>query len=85
MEHTVAGLISPAQAEALKSAMDKATTDPDYLSSLSGGGPVEEFEEAFAQAVGAKYALALSSCTAALHVALMACGVGPGDDVIVSP
>jgi dTDP-4-amino-4,6-dideoxygalactose transaminase len=46
---------------------------------------VEEFEEAFAQAVGAQYALALSSCTAALHVALMAYGIGPGDEVIVSP
>jgi perosamine synthetase len=44
---------------------------------------VAEFEEAFAAAVGAEHAVALSSCTAALHLALIAAGVGPGDEVIV--
>jgi len=85
MPSYVSGLMNPMQAEALDEAIEMAKTDPSYLSSISGGGPVEKFEDAFAKAVGAKYALALSSCTAALHTALMAHGIGPGDEVIVSP
>lgn len=42
------------------------------------------FEEAFARMVGVKHAVAISSGTAALHVALLAHGVGPGDEVITS-
>jgi perosamine synthetase len=79
------GLLNPPQLKALSAVIEKGTTDPSYLSSISGSGPVEEFESAFAKATGAKYALALSSCTAALHTALMALGIGPGDEVIVSP
>jgi len=45
---------------------------------------VKELEEAFAKKVGAKHALAVNSCTSALITALVACGVGPGDEVIVS-
>lgn len=48
-------------------------------------GPfVARFEREFAEAVGAKHALALSSGTAALHLALMEAGVRPGDEVMVS-
>ena len=48
-------------------------------------GPfVTRFEEEFAQVVGVEHALALSSGTAALHLALMELGVGPGDEVLVS-
>ena len=79
------GLISPVQAEALREAIKKGSYDPSYVSSISGSGPVEEFEKAFARATGGKYALALSSCTAALHTTLMAFGIGPGDEVIVTP
>ena len=44
-----------------------------------------EFEKKFAQYVGAKYCIGLNSCTAALHLALLTAGVGPGDEVITTP
>lgn len=46
------------------------------------GSEVRAFEQAFAERYGVKHAIAVSSGTAALHVALAALGVGPGDDVI---
>lgn len=52
---------------------------------ISTGPKVKRFEEEFALAVGAPAAHALSSCTGALHVALAALGVGPGDAVLTSP
>src|SRR5579864_60307 len=49
-----------------------------------GLGPkTEEFEERFARRVGAKYAVAVNSATAALHLALRLVGVRPGDEVLV--
>ena len=50
---------------------------------LTLGPRTAEFEEAFAAQLGARHAIALSSCTAALHLAYLAAGVGPGDEVIV--
>jgi dTDP-4-amino-4,6-dideoxygalactose transaminase len=50
---------------------------------LTMGPRTREFEEAFAAQLGARHAVALSSCTAALHLAYLAVGVGPGDEVIV--
>ena len=52
---------------------------------LTSGPLGLEFEAAFARYVGAKHAIAVNSCTAALHLALEAAGVGPGDEVITSP
>lgn len=49
---------------------------------LTQGPKVREFEDAFASFVNAPYACAVSSCTTALHLALLAAGVGPGDVVI---
>jgi dTDP-4-amino-4,6-dideoxygalactose transaminase len=46
------------------------------------GPRVQEFEAAFAQFTGAKHCVALNSGTSALHLALIAAGVGPGDEVI---
>src|SRR5690606_36437967 len=43
---------------------------------------VAEFESHFAEYVGAPHAVAVSSCTTALHLALVAAGVGPGDEVL---
>lgn len=51
---------------------------------LAKGPKTIEFEEKFAEYVGAKYAVAMNSCTAALHIALIAAGVGPGDEVITT-
>src|SRR5712691_10856886 len=52
---------------------------------LTTGPKVDEFEEAFAAWVGARYAVSFSSGTAALHGAALAAGIGPGDEVITSP
>jgi len=50
---------------------------------LTGGPAVASFEKAFAEFVAAPHAVAVSSGTAALHLAMIAVGVGPGDEVIV--
>ncbi len=52
---------------------------------LSLGPTIDRFEEAFAQAVGAPYAAAMSSGTAGLHLLAHIAGVGPGDEVITTP
>ena len=49
---------------------------------VSQGPRVAEFERQFARYVGAPYAVAVSSCTAALHLALLVSGVRPGDEVL---
>src|SRR6266851_2916648 len=43
----------------------------------------ERFEKAFADYLGVSHAVALPSCTSAIHLSLLALGVGPGDEVIV--
>lgn len=50
---------------------------------LTMGPRTLAFEEAFAEQLGCKHAVAVSTCTAALHLAYLAAGVGPGDEVIV--
>lgn len=51
-----------------------------------GTGPlVAEFQRRFAEYIGIKHAVAVSSATAALHLSLIASGVGPGDEVITTP
>lgn len=52
---------------------------------LTTGLRVNEFETKFAQYIGCKHAVAVNSCTAALHLALEAASIGPGDEVITSP
>ncbi len=52
---------------------------------LTTGPRTAELERRFADYVGAKHALAVTSGTAALHLALVALGVGPGDEVITTP
>ena len=50
---------------------------------LTQGPKVTEFEQAVAQRVGAEHAIATTSCTTALHVALVCHAIGPGDEVII--
>ncbi len=52
---------------------------------IAQGPKVKDFEEAFAKYIGAKRAVAASNGTTALHLALIASGVGPGDEVITTP
>ena len=50
---------------------------------LTLGPRTAKFEEAFAEMLGVRHVVAVSSCTSALHLAYLAAGVGPGDEVIV--
>jgi len=50
---------------------------------LTMGPRTQEFEQVFAEHLGSRHAIALANCTAALHLAYLAAGVGPGDEVIV--
>src|SRR4051794_39490782 len=50
---------------------------------LTMGPRTQEFELAYAERLGARHAVAVSSCTAALHLAYLAAGVGPGDEVVM--
>ena len=64
---------------------DEATAAADAIASgwIAQGPRVAEFEAAFADAIGVGQAVALSSCTTALHLALIVAGIGPEDEVIV--
>jgi len=60
----------------------KEAFESNYIAPL--GPQVDAFEREFAEYVGIKYCVALSSGTAAMHLALRLLGVGPGDEVIAS-
>lgn len=52
---------------------------------LTTGERVKEFEEKFSAYLDTKYTVGVTSCTAALHLSLIAAGIGPGDEVITTP
>jgi len=52
---------------------------------LTTGDAVSEFEAKFATCLGVRHVLGVTSCTGALHMALLALGIGSGDEVITTP
>lgn len=52
---------------------------------LTTGEFVREFEQKFAELLGARHAVGVTSCTGGLHMSLVALGIGPGDEVITTP
>ena len=52
---------------------------------LTTGEWVARFEKRFADRLGARHAIALTSCTGGLHISLLGLGIGPGDEVITTP
>jgi dTDP-4-amino-4,6-dideoxygalactose transaminase len=61
----------------------RAASDAVLSGWVAQGPRVAAFERAFAERVGAGHAVAVSSCTTALHLSLVALGLGPGDEVVV--
>jgi dTDP-4-amino-4,6-dideoxygalactose transaminase len=68
--------------EQLREQIDTATREVYESGWLILGQQVQDFEANFAQYCGAKYAVGVGSGTEALHLALLACGIKPGDEVI---
>jgi len=76
--------LSPQTAEVSESFRDKIA-ELVSRNQFIGGKPVAEFEAAFAAYCGSKNCVALNSGTDALRLGLLACGIGPGDEVVTSP
>lgn len=74
--------LSPPHLSSLEAQFLQEALESGWIAPL--GPQVEAFEREFAEVVGARHALALSSGTAAIHLALILAGVGPGDEVVVS-
>jgi dTDP-4-amino-4,6-dideoxygalactose transaminase len=74
--------LSPPHLSGLEDQFLREALDSGWIAPL--GPQVEAFEREFAEAVGVPHALAVSSGTAAIHLALLAAGVEPGDEVVVS-
>jgi dTDP-4-amino-4,6-dideoxygalactose transaminase len=74
-----------AQYQSIKPEIDRAVLDVLESTQFVLGEQVAAFERAFASHCGAKHGVAVNSGTSALHLALLAAGVGPGDEVITVP
>lgn len=75
-------IIGPPEKQAVMDVLDEGSLS-GFAMSFLGGPRVQKFEQEFAAYCGARHGIAVNSGTAALHVALAAADVGPGDEVIV--
>src|SRR5690606_40133393 len=74
--------LSPPHTTGNEAGLVQQAIESNWIAPL--GPMVDAFEQEFADEVGSKHAVALSSGTAALHLALIHLGVGPGDEVVTS-
>jgi dTDP-4-amino-4,6-dideoxygalactose transaminase len=74
-----------AQYHSIKAEIDAAILGVLESSQFVLGGEVAGFENEFAAYSGARYGIAVNSGTSALHLAMLAAGIGPGDEVITTP
>ena len=74
-----------AQYNAIKPEIDQAIAGVIESGQFILGAEVKAFEEEIADYLGVKHAVGVASGTDALHLALLACGIGPGDEVITTP
>src|SRR5216110_16052 len=72
-----------AQYRSIKGEIDSAIARVIENTAFVLGPEVETFEKRFAEYIGAKYCVGVNSGTAAIHLALLACNIGTGDEVIV--
>ena len=75
----------PAEYHELKTEIDEAISRVMESGQYVGGQEIVSFEEEFAGYCGARYGVAVNSGTSALHLALLAAGIQPGDEVITTP
>jgi dTDP-4-amino-4,6-dideoxygalactose transaminase len=68
-------------ADELRAGLDAVISDAQFIL----GPAVEAFEKAFARYIGVEHCVGLNNGTSALHMALLACDIGPGDEVITTP
>src|SRR5262245_3945576 len=66
---------------AIQAAMEPVLSEAQFIL----GPAVDAFETHFAEYLGARHCVGLNNGTSALHMALLACGIGPGDEVITTP
>lgn len=83
MNNTIAALLVPFHRAAIGEEEIHAVTEVLRSGWLTMGAKTLEFENQFAKYVGVEHAIAVSSCTAALHLALEAIGLRPGDEVLL--
>lgn len=75
----------PYQKQSIDEEDVKAVSEALRADYITSGPKIKEFEEKIAEYVGVKYAIAVSSGTAALHIACLAAGLKEGDELITSP
>ena len=75
----------PAENRSIADELDEAIHQVISRGQFILGPAVERFEQSFAEYLGAKYCVGLNNGTSALHLALEACDIGPGDEVITTP